>query len=123
MGHQKIRKLTNDLKSTFSVPNEIPPPSRIEAVVDHFVGKLNRQNYWAATYFGCEFLSFIIVLGSFYIFDAFLDGNFISYGFVLLTEERQFVVNQTDGLIGPINILVNNCKQIYIKHFNKHLFI
>lgn len=74
----RIKMLVLDLNCP--VVNENCKADRKRLLVEYFATNLHLQNFYAFRFFICEALNFINVVGQIFFMDAFLGGEFSTYG-------------------------------------------
>jgi len=74
----KLRSLCEDLKSVL-LPSEIEKEGR-KKLSDYIFANLSQHQVYAATFFVCELLTLINVIGQIFLIDTFLGGEFTAYG-------------------------------------------
>ena len=74
----RLRTLCEDLKSVL-VPTDIKIKER-KTLSNYLFDNLNQHQVYAASFFICELLTFINVIGQIFLIDAFLGGEFTTYG-------------------------------------------
>uniref|UniRef100_T1J585 Innexin n=1 Tax=Strigamia maritima TaxID=126957 RepID=T1J585_STRMM len=73
-----VKGLTNPLCDKKSMD------AKIAILSQYVLRNWNKLNKWAYTYFMCEILNFLNVIGQIYMIDAFLGGGFMTYGLRVL---------------------------------------
>ena len=96
---------------------------RTSILANFFNTTLNTHNYWAIRMFFCELLFLVNVIANIFLIDAFLGGEFSSYGIEVLFFIRQNPQHRTDPMsrLGESEVNLKSCFQSLPSSYKMHL--
>jgi len=92
----RLKEMLSGMTSVL-MPNEVIE-DRKKKLVEYLFVNWNQHRMYAASFFACEMLNFINVIGQIFLLDTFLGGEFTTYGANVIQESEIDPEERTDPM-------------------------
>ena len=92
----KLKEMVSGLTSAL-MPNEVIEDNK-NKLVEYLFANWNQHRIYSYTFFACEVLNFINVIGQIFLLDVFLGGEFTTYGASVIAESEIDPEERTDPM-------------------------
>jgi len=93
----RMKSLTRSLSSPLMPPEE--KKAEVQLLSSYIIASLRKNDYYFYNYLTCEIMNLVNVLGQIYFMDAFLGGEFSSFGLDVLKHTQKDQDERDDPMI------------------------
>lgn len=92
----KLKEMVSGMTSVL-MPNEVIEDNK-NKLVEYLFANWNQHRIYSYTFFACEVLNFINIIGQIFLLDVFLGGEFTTYGASVIAESEIDPEERTDPM-------------------------
>ena len=88
--------------------------------IDYLFAYWNHHILYCTSFFTCELLNFVNVIGQIFFIDLFFDGDFIKYGSRVIADSK---IHPDDRMMDPMTRVTLNFQVLTSNHQSTHNFV